>query len=167
MRGGLDGRQAVALGLAADPVVAGEFGAKEEPRERAQQGAAADQLARMAQTRGATEPLLVIPERRTVSLGSAPVRYRAKPVSGEPIADQLRDALTPFVKADDGPGAPEGFVRTGHFGVVGMRERAARVGGSLEISGGRAGGVEVRVRVPAAMAHEEDYVLAHEGGSRR
>ena len=47
----------------------------------------AAQLARMAQSRGVTEPLSYFPQRRTMTLGSAPVRYRAKPVSGEPAAD--------------------------------------------------------------------------------
>ena len=65
----------------------------------------ADQIARMAQVRGATGPLLVVPARRTMNLGSAPVRYRARPVSGEPMADELRKVLEPLVKVDDGPGA--------------------------------------------------------------
>jgi soluble lytic murein transglycosylase-like protein len=65
----------------------------------------ADQLATMAFKRGATTPLMVVPERPTVVLGSAPVRYRAKPVQGEPYADQLRSTLDPYVKADDASGA--------------------------------------------------------------
>jgi soluble lytic murein transglycosylase len=47
----------------------------------------ADQLARMAITRGATTPPLIYPEKPVYRLGSAPVRYRAKPVQGEPAAD--------------------------------------------------------------------------------
>jgi hypothetical protein len=65
----------------------------------------ANQLALMAIKRGATTPPLVVPEKQTVSLGSAPLRYRAKPVQGEPAADQLRSALDPFIKADDASGA--------------------------------------------------------------
>jgi soluble lytic murein transglycosylase len=65
----------------------------------------ANQLAAMAFARGATDPILVVPERRTVNLGSAPVRYRARPVQGEPAADQLRATLDPLVKADDASGA--------------------------------------------------------------
>ncbi len=65
----------------------------------------ADQLAQMALRRGATEPPLVIPERATVNLGFAPVRYRAKPVAGEPAADALRATLDSYVKADDASGA--------------------------------------------------------------
>jgi soluble lytic murein transglycosylase-like protein len=65
----------------------------------------ANQLGLMAMKRGATTPPLVIPEKDTYVLGSAPVRYRAKPVQGEPAADALRSALDPYVKADDAGGA--------------------------------------------------------------
>lgn len=65
----------------------------------------ADQLATIAFKRGSTGPLLVVPERPTVVLGSAPVRYKAKPVQGEPAADQLRSTLDSYVKADDASGA--------------------------------------------------------------
>ena len=65
----------------------------------------ANQLGLMAIKRGATTPPLVIPEKDTYVLGSAPVRYRAKPVQGEPAADALRSALDPFVNADDAGGA--------------------------------------------------------------
>src|SRR5829696_2462428 len=50
----------------------------------------ADQLARMAFARGATTPPLIVPQRPTYRLGSAPGRYRARPVQGEPAADALR-----------------------------------------------------------------------------
>ena len=65
----------------------------------------ANQLALMALKRGATTAPLVIPERQTVTLGFAPVRYRARPVYGEPAADELRAALDPLIKADDASGA--------------------------------------------------------------
>jgi soluble lytic murein transglycosylase-like protein len=65
----------------------------------------ANQLALMALRRGATTPPLVVPERQTVSLGSAPIRYRARPVTGEPAADALRAALDPLIKSDDASGA--------------------------------------------------------------
>ena len=65
----------------------------------------ANQLALMAIKRGAVTPPMVIPERATVNLGSAPIRYRARPVQGEPAADQLRAALDPFIKVNDASGA--------------------------------------------------------------
>ena len=61
----------------------------------------ADQLGLLAEKRGATSAPLTIPEKPTYSIGSAPIRYKAKPVQGEPYADQLRAALDPLVKADD------------------------------------------------------------------
>ncbi|MEO7365054.1 MAG: lytic transglycosylase domain-containing protein [Sphingomicrobium sp.] len=61
----------------------------------------AEQLARMALSRGATISPLIAPRRPLVFLGSAPARYRARPVQGEPAADALRTALDPLVKADD------------------------------------------------------------------
>jgi soluble lytic murein transglycosylase len=73
----------------------------------------ANQLGLMALKRGATTPPLVIPEKPTVVLGSAPVRYRARPVSGEPAADDLRSALDPLVKADDASGAEAVLVTEG------------------------------------------------------
>ena len=65
----------------------------------------AEQLARMATSRGAIEPPAIIWPRATVPLGSAPRRGKTRPVEGEPAADQLRLALEPFVKVDDGVGA--------------------------------------------------------------
>jgi soluble lytic murein transglycosylase len=65
----------------------------------------ADQLALMAYKRGATASIMVVPERQTVNLGAAPVRYRTHPIQGEPAADQLRGLLDTFIKADDAQGA--------------------------------------------------------------
>jgi soluble lytic murein transglycosylase len=65
----------------------------------------ANQLGLMALKRGATTPPLVVPEKPVLVLGSAPVRYRAHPVQGEPAADALRSALDGLIKADDASGA--------------------------------------------------------------
>ncbi len=73
----------------------------------------ANQLALMALRRGATTAPLVVPEKQTYVLGSAPVRYRAHPVQGEPAADQLRSSLDSFVKADDPAGAEALLVTQG------------------------------------------------------
>ncbi|HSR00968.1 MAG TPA: lytic transglycosylase domain-containing protein [Sphingomicrobium sp.] len=73
----------------------------------------ANQLGLIALKRGATTPVLVIPEKDTVVLGSAPVRYRAHPVQGEPAADQLRSQLDPLIKADDASGAEALLVTQG------------------------------------------------------
>jgi soluble lytic murein transglycosylase-like protein len=60
----------------------------------------ADQLARMALARGATTAPPIVATRRLAWLGSAPRRSRARPVQGEPAADQLRAALDPLLKTD-------------------------------------------------------------------
>ena len=65
----------------------------------------ASQLAAMAVKRGATTAPLIMVPRRTVNLGSAPVRYRSRPVHGDPAADQLRAILDQMVKADDASAA--------------------------------------------------------------
>ena len=63
--------------------------------------AAGKQLARLALTRGTTIAPQYIARRPTTWLGNSPSRYKAKAVSGEPAADQLRSQLDPLVKADD------------------------------------------------------------------
>ena len=65
----------------------------------------AQQLAALAVRRGATtQPTYHVP-RRTVWLGSAPVRTRAAAVRGDPSADRLRPVLDELVKANDAAGA--------------------------------------------------------------
>ncbi len=65
----------------------------------------AEQLARMAWNRGAAATPYYVQARPVVSLGSAPVRYRARPVAGDAVADQLRALLDPLVKENDAAGA--------------------------------------------------------------
>ena len=65
----------------------------------------AEQLARLAMTRGAIESPPIYRARAVVPLGSSPRRGKTRPIEGEPAADELRLALEPFVKVDDGPGA--------------------------------------------------------------
>jgi soluble lytic murein transglycosylase len=86
----------------------------------------ADQLARMAITRGATAPPLIIPEKATVGLGTAPGRYRARPVSGEPAADALRTQLDAYVKADDAASAEAAFLAQAPYLSADARAEAAQ-----------------------------------------
>jgi soluble lytic murein transglycosylase-like protein len=86
----------------------------------------ADQLARMAITRGATTAPLVIPEKATVGLGSAPGRYRARPVSGETAADALRSQLDAYVKADDAANAEAAFLAQAPYLSADARAEAAQ-----------------------------------------
>lgn len=61
----------------------------------------ADQLARLALTRGATTYPGYVTKRPVTWLGNSPSRSRARPVSGEPTADQLRSQLDKLIKTDD------------------------------------------------------------------
>jgi len=57
---------------------------------------------------------------------------------------------------DDGRGISESVVewgRTGHFGLAGMRERARKIGGHLEIWSKPDAGTEVNLQVPAQLAY--------------
>ena len=59
------------------------------------------------------------------------------------------------VVADDGRGFEMGTQagpRQGHFGLAGMRERAERLGGTLEIDSAIGQGTTVRASVPAGEA---------------
>jgi signal transduction histidine kinase len=57
------------------------------------------------------------------------------------------------VVQDDGRGFdPAAPATVGHFGLVGMRERAAKLGGTLGIRSAAAAGTEVVVTVPRSLA---------------
>ncbi len=86
----------------------------------------ADQLARLAMTRGATTPPLIYSERPVVGLGSAPGRYRAKPVAGEPVADALRAQLDVYVKADDAANCEAAFLAQAPYLSADARAEAAQ-----------------------------------------
>lgn len=58
---------------------------------------------------------------------------------------------------DDGVGIPADIMkpgfRTGHWGLPGMRERATKLGGHLEIWSRPGAGTEIELRIPAAAAY--------------
>jgi signal transduction histidine kinase/ligand-binding sensor domain-containing protein len=62
---------------------------------------------------------------------------------------------------DDGlgiePDTLQGRGPEDHWGLLGMRERARRLSGSLEIWSTRKGGTEIELRVPAAVAYSEPW----------
>lgn len=86
----------------------------------------ADQLARMAMTRGATAPPLIVPTQRVVTFSSATGRYRARPVSGEPLADALRVQLEPYIEANDAPNAEAAFLAQANYLSADARAEAAQ-----------------------------------------
>jgi signal transduction histidine kinase len=68
------------------------------------------------------------------------------------------DHTTTLVVRDNGHGLAPTDPSQPHFGVQGMRERAERLGGSLEIDTPATGGVEVRARVPSPRESAEDIL---------
>jgi len=86
----------------------------------------ADQLARMAVTRGATTPPLISQRRAVISLASAPRRYRARAVGGEPLADALRAQLDPLLKADLAADAEAAFLAQAPYLSANARAEAAQ-----------------------------------------
>lgn len=60
---------------------------------------------------------------------------------------------------DDGVGIPHEIVATGHkpghFGLMGMRERAQRIGAALSLENRAGGGAEITVKVPARLAYAD------------
>jgi signal transduction histidine kinase len=68
-----------------------------------------------------------------------------------------KDAWVTLEVHDDGPDPPDAaeLARPGHFGVLGMRERAARVGGSLRLVSEPGSGLLVSARLPAALEDDD------------
>jgi len=50
--------------------------------------------------------------------------------------------------ADDGVGLPEDWLRPGHFGLRGLAERVAQLGGKFDIGNGPEGGVRLEAEIP-------------------
>jgi signal transduction histidine kinase len=68
------------------------------------------------------------------------------------VSAEVADGWLEVVVADDGPGIEPGRRReaasNGHFGLVGMNERAARTGGSFVVDSLPGQGTTARVRIP-------------------
>jgi soluble lytic murein transglycosylase len=99
----------------------------------------AEQLYRLAVSRGAHHSELpsIFWPRPTISLGSAPRRGKTRPVEGEPYADQLRLALEPMVKTDDGTGAEATYLAAMPYLSLEARAEAAQRVAWMYFIGGR------------------------------
>jgi signal transduction histidine kinase len=92
-------------------------------------------------------------------------------ITGEALRNALRHARARRIEVelhyderelrvrvrDDGIGIDRGVQNheglSGHFGMTGMRERAKRIGGKLEVWGELGAGTEVELRIPASIAY--------------
>ena len=53
---------------------------------------------------------------------------------------------------DDGVGLPADWARSGHYGLRGLAERVAQLGGTFSVANGAAGGVELGAAIPLGAA---------------
>ena len=76
----------------------------------------------------------------------------------EVVVSYGRGELRVLVR-DDGVGITAEIVstgkRTGHYGLIGMNERAARIGGRLTINSREQSGADILLRVPSRMAYAD------------
>jgi signal transduction histidine kinase/ligand-binding sensor domain-containing protein len=78
------------------------------------------------------------------------------------VNSQYGDHYHQFAVQDDGPGMSESVLQAGkpgHFGIPGMRERAARIGASLTVSSSPSTGTQWTLCVPAQIAYESQDIV--------
>src|ERR1700694_5559059 len=74
---------------------------------------------------------------------------------------EFRSTVLRIIVRDDGCGIdPQALQPTGHWGLLGMRERAKRMGARLRILSKAALGTEIELCVPSRIAFEQSAVAA-------
>jgi signal transduction histidine kinase len=105
----------------------------------------------------AAEPLPALPasvEAAAYRIASEAMANAARHAEATVCTVRLRtDAVLLIEVEDDGTGIPEGTAAG--VGLLGMRERAAEVGGVVEVRAGEQRGTLVRARLPLAVPAEE------------
>jgi signal transduction histidine kinase/ligand-binding sensor domain-containing protein len=125
---------------------------------------AAAQLAGSARVeiveQGRPQPLRPLARDRIYLIGREALLNAVIHGKGCDVCVQLQFEAGQFVLhvRDKGPGIDPAVLaageRPGHYGLVGMRERAAQMGGSVKLICLPEGGSEVELRVPATQAYE-------------
>jgi signal transduction histidine kinase/streptogramin lyase len=110
---------------------------------------------------GAPQPLHPIVLEEALRIGEEAIRnavWHARASKIEAVLTYGRHELRMVVR-DDGIGMPQTVLAAGkredHFGLVGMRERAARIGGRLAVSSGEGRGTEVALILSARAAYTD------------
>ncbi len=71
-----------------------------------------------------------------------------------------------IIVADNGRGLPDNWARAGHFGLLGMRERAELIGGRLDLQPSPSGGLKVSAWLPLQAvggASDDERAASHAG----
>jgi signal transduction histidine kinase len=142
-----------------------------------------DKLTRLARQATASHPVRLSLKIDAISLGSRPeLEYQLLRIAQEAISNSLRHACAKELEvqlrsdgkhvelliADDGNGFDSGRSHFGHFGLLGMRERAGEIGAELAIESTPGQGTTVRVSLPlshdAAPGSKPEEALEHQIG---
>jgi signal transduction histidine kinase/ligand-binding sensor domain-containing protein len=103
---------------------------------------------------GAYRPLPPETERELLRIAQEAIHNVKKHAAAGQLWMQLDygpDAIALEIR-DDGRGGAMDGQRAGHFGITGMKERAAAIGGTLDVSSVPGEGTTVRVKAPAPEA---------------
>ena len=103
---------------------------------------------------GAYRPLPAETEREVVRIAQEAIHNVKKHAGASQLSVQLEygpETIALEVRDDGRGGALDGAPESspGHFGLTGMRERAAAIGGTLEVSSASGAGTTIRLRAPA------------------
>ena len=103
---------------------------------------------------GAYRPLPAETEREVMRIAQEAIQNVKKHAGASQLSVQLEygpETIALEVRDDGRGGALDGAPESspGHFGLTGMRERAAAIGGTLEVSSASGAGTTIRLRAPA------------------
>jgi ligand-binding sensor domain-containing protein/signal transduction histidine kinase len=138
---------------------------------RLAEGAGGEGLTANYSVFGAYRPLPIETERELLRIAQEAIHNVKKHAGASQLWVELKygpDTIELEVRDDGRGGALDGAGRSilgnfgsGHFGLTGMRERAAAIGGKLEVSSARGTGTTVRLCAPAPGAVREQTGEKH------
>jgi signal transduction histidine kinase len=107
---------------------------------------------------GTSRPLRAVVREEIHQIASEALRNARRHAHASGIEVELRydDRQLRLRVRDDGRGIDQRFLRdggAGHYGLLGMRERAQLIGGKLTVWTAVASGTEIELKVPAARAY--------------